>query len=105
LAFSSSLNKFLPLLAATELKKVNPVFGGSFAFNLLDGVIRIAIFLIFIWAVSKMKDIRRVFQFHGAEHKTVFAFEDRADKESPIAIADAQKKYSTFHPAAAPASL
>jgi uncharacterized protein YqhQ len=60
-------------------------------------VIRIAIFLLFIWGVSKMKDIRRVFQFHGAEHKTVFAFEDRADKEAPIAIADAQK-YSTFHP-------
>jgi uncharacterized protein YqhQ len=89
--------KLLPLLAATELKKFNPIFNGSLAFNFIDGVIRIAIFLIFIWAVSKMKDIRRVFQFHGAEHKTVFAFEDRADKESPIAIVDAQK-YSTFHP-------
>ena len=89
--------KLLPLLAATELKKVNPIFGGSFAFNLLDGIIRIAIFLLFMFAVSRMKDIRRVFQFHGAEHKTVFAFEDRADKDSPIAIAEAQK-YSTFHP-------
>ena len=89
--------KLLPLLAATELKKFNPIFNGSLAFNFIDGVIRIAIFLLFIWGVSKMKDIRRVFQFHGAEHKTVFAFEDRADKDSPIAIADAQK-YSTFHP-------
>jgi uncharacterized protein YqhQ len=89
--------KLLPLLAATELKKVNPIFGGSFAFNLLDGIIRIVIFLLFMFAVSRMKDIRRVFQFHGAEHKTVFAFEDRADKESPIAISEAQK-YSTFHP-------
>src|SRR5437660_3351240 len=77
--------KFIPLLAATELKKVNPIFNGSFAFNLLDGIIRIVIFLLFMFAVSRMKDIRRVFQFHGAEHKTVFAFEDRADKESPIA--------------------
>jgi uncharacterized protein YqhQ len=89
--------KLLPLLAATELKKFNPIFNGSLAFNFIDGVIRIAIFLLFIWGVSKMKDIRRVFQFHGAEHKTVFAFEDRSDKDSPIAIADAQK-YSTFHP-------
>jgi uncharacterized protein YqhQ len=89
--------KLLPLLAATELKKFNPIFDGSLAFNFIDGVIRIAIFLLFIWAVSKMKDIRRVFQFHGAEHKTVFAFEDRRDKESPITIPDAQK-YSTFHP-------
>jgi uncharacterized protein YqhQ len=89
--------KLLPLLAATELKKFNPIFNGSLAFNFIDGVIRIAIFLLFIWGVSKMKDIRRVFQFHGAEHKTVFAFEDRADKDSPIPIADAQK-YSTFHP-------
>jgi uncharacterized protein YqhQ len=89
--------KFLPLVAATELKKVNPIFNGSLAFNFIDGIIRIAIFLLFIWGVSKMKDIRRVFQFHGAEHKTVFAFEDRANKESPIEISDAQK-YSTFHP-------
>ena len=89
--------KLLPLLAATELKKFNPIFNGSLAFNFIDGVIRIAIFLLFIWGVSKMKDIRRVFQFHGAEHKTVFAFEDCSDKNSQIAIADAQK-YSTFHP-------
>ncbi len=93
----------LPLLAATELKKVNPIFGSSFAFNLLDGVIRIVIFLLFMFAVSRMKDIRRVFQFHGAEHKTVFAFEDRADKESPIAISK-HRSIRPSIPAAAPAS-
>ena len=47
--------KFLPLLAATELKRVNPVFGEQIIFNLVDGVIRIALFLLFIWGVSLMQ--------------------------------------------------
>ena len=68
--------KFLPLLATTELKKVNPMFGGQFVFNLVDGLIRIAMFLLFVWGVSLWKDIRRVYEYHGAEHKTVFAFEN-----------------------------
>jgi uncharacterized protein YqhQ len=59
----------------------------------IDGVIRIAIFLLFIWGVSLMPDIRRVYQYHGAEHKTVFAFESR----DPLTIESAQT-YSTFHP-------
>ena len=54
--------KFLPLLAATELKRVNPVFGEQIVFNLVDGVIRIALFLLFIWAVSLWSDIRRVYR-------------------------------------------
>ncbi len=45
-------------------------------FNLVDGVIRIALFLLFIWGVSLLTDIRRVYEYHGAEHKTVFAFEN-----------------------------
>ena len=47
--------KFLPLLAATELKRVNPIFGEQIMFNLVDGVIRIALFLLFIWGVSLMR--------------------------------------------------
>jgi uncharacterized protein YqhQ len=85
--------KFLPLLAATEMKRVNPVFGEQIVFNLVDGVIRIALFLLFIWGVSLFKDIRRVYQYHGAEHKTVFAFE--AGK--PMEVAEAQK-FVTWHP-------
>src|SRR5216684_8252200 len=85
--------KFLPLLAATELKRVNPVFGEQIIFNLVDGVIRIALFLLFIWGVSLWSDIRRVYEYHGAEHKTVFAFE--AGK--PMEVAEAQK-FVTFHP-------
>jgi uncharacterized protein YqhQ len=85
--------KYLPLLAATELKKVDPALGGQIMFNLVDGVIRLALFLLFIWGTSLFPDIRRVYQYHGAEHKTVFAFENG----DPLETAEVQK-YSTYHP-------
>ncbi len=85
--------KFLPLVAATELKRVNPLFGEQIIFNLVDGIIRIALFLLFIWGVSLLKDIRRVYEYHGAEHKTVYAFEN-GDRLETAAV----QKYSTFHP-------
>ena len=93
LGFFIFMYKFLPLAAATELKRVNPIFGNAIIFNLVDGIIRIALFLLFIWGVSLMKDIRRVYEYHGAEHKTVFAFENG----DPLKEAAVQK-YSTFHP-------
>ena len=99
LGFFIFMYKFVPLLAATKLKNAYPAFGNQIAFNIVDGVIRIALFLLFIWGISRWPDIRRVFQYHGAEHKTVFAFESRG----PLTIENAQS-YSTFHPAAAPAS-
>ena len=61
LAFFIFMYKFLPLAAATGLKRVNPVFANPIGFNLVDGAIRIALFLLFIWGVSLMKDIRRVY--------------------------------------------
>src|SRR6267142_6134001 len=50
-AFFVLMYKFLPLLATTELKKINPVFGEQFLFNLVDGLIRIGLFLLFVWGV------------------------------------------------------
>jgi len=85
--------KFLPLAAATGLKHRFSELNNSIVFNLVDGVIRLALFLFFIWVVSLWQDIRRVYQYHGAEHKTVFAFESR----DPLTIANAQR-YVTFHP-------
>jgi len=85
--------KFLPLLAATELKRVNPIFGEQIIFNLVDGAIRIILFLLFIWGVSLLRDIHRVYEYHGAEHKTVFAFENGDSLET-----GAVQKYSTYHP-------
>jgi len=93
IAFFIFMYKYLPLLATTQLKKVNPVFGQQFVFNLVDGLIRIAMFLLFVWGVSLWKDIRRVYEYHGAEHKTVFAFENGDPLET-----GAVQKYSTYHP-------
>ena len=93
LAFFIFMYKYLPLLAATEIKKVNPALGGQIVFNLVDGAIRLILFLLFIWGVSLWKDIRRVYEYHGAEHKTVFAFENG----DPLETAEVQK-YSTYHP-------
>ena len=50
-------------------------FGGWVGFNLIDGVIRMIFFILMIFSMSFLKDIRRVFEYHGAEHKTVFAWE------------------------------
>ena len=93
LAFFIFMYKFLPLAAATGLKRVNPIFANPIVFNLVDGAIRIALFLLFIWGVSLMKDIRRVYEYHGAEHKTVFAFEN-GDPLDTVSV----QKYSTYHP-------
>ena len=93
LGFFIVVYKYLPLLAATELKKIDPALGGRIIFNLIDGAIRLALFLLFIWGVSLWKDIRRVYEYHGAEHKTVFAFENGDPLET-----ERVQKYSTFHP-------
>jgi len=93
LVFFIFMYKYLPLLAATELKKIDPALGGRIIFNLVDGGIRLVLFLLFIWGVSLWKDIRRVYEYHGAEHKTVFAFEN-GDSLNTVNV----QKYSTFHP-------
>jgi uncharacterized protein YqhQ len=65
----------------------------SIASNLLEGVIRLALFLAYIWGISQMPDIRRVFQYHGAEHKTIAADEAGAEM-TPESI----QKFSKEHP-------
>ncbi len=63
------------------------------AFNLIDGVIRMLFFVIMIFSMSFIKDINRVFQYHGAEHKTVFTWE----KGLPLTVKNAEKQ-SRLHP-------
>src|SRR5262249_867965 len=92
LAMFIFMYKFIPLYAATALKKLYPVLEGRIAFNLTDGIIRLLIFLLFMWGLSFMKDIRRVFQYHGAEHKVVFNFESG----KPVTVENAQE-FTTFH--------
>jgi len=85
--------KFVPLLAATGLKSHWSALSNNFLFNLVDGAIRILLFLTFVWGISLFSDIKRIYHYHGAEHKTVFAYEDHGMPS----IAEAQK-YSTYHP-------
>jgi uncharacterized protein YqhQ len=75
-------------------KLLTPVIGESnIVFNLVDGAIRVAVFLLYIIGISRMPDIQRVFQYHGAEHKSIFTFE--AGEEL---IVENVRKYSCLHP-------
>jgi uncharacterized protein YqhQ len=75
-------------------KLLVPVIGGSnIAFNLVDGAIRVAVFLAYLIGISRMADIQRVFQYHGAEHKSIYAFE--AGEELTV---ENVRKYSCLHP-------
>jgi uncharacterized protein YqhQ len=80
----------VPIVVTT---KVFPFEQNALAFNLVAGLIRIAILLGYLVSISLMRDIWRLFQFHGAEHKTVFAFE-----LSDTLIPPAVKQHSRFHP-------
>jgi uncharacterized protein YqhQ len=93
IAFFIFMYKLVPLKATMLLQPHWAVLNNNFAFNLVDGAIRILIFLLFVWGLSLYPDIKRIYHYHGAEHKTVFAFEDHGMPN----IADAQK-YSTYHP-------
>jgi uncharacterized protein YqhQ len=85
---------FLPLWLTHLAERY--VFGGplsSLSFNLLDGGLRAVLFLGYIFIISRMKDIHRVFQYHGAEHKVVFAWE----KKLPLTVDNARAQ-SRLHP-------
>jgi uncharacterized protein YqhQ len=87
------LYKVVPLYLATQLGHALPIIGSRFSINMLDGVIRLAIFLAFLGAISRLKDINRVFQYHGAEHRVVFNFESG----TPVTVDNAQR-FVTWHP-------
>ena len=67
-------------------------FPNAIVYNLLEGLIRIGFFLIYILLVSQIKDIKRIFQYHGAEHKTIQAYENDEELKPEIV-----RKYSTIH--------
>ena len=91
LAFVLGLGLFfyLPLI----LTELTPGTSGSIAFNLVDGVFRLAIFLLYIWGISLMREMRRVFEYHGAEHKTINCYESGA-----MLTAQNIKDSTRFHP-------
>jgi uncharacterized protein YqhQ len=94
LALGAGVFLLLPLWL-TQLSE-RYVFGGhlgNLAFNLVDGLLRALFFLGYIFLISRMKDIHRVFQYHGAEHKVVFAWE----KQVPLTVENARAQ-SRLHP-------
>ncbi len=94
LGMGISLFFFLPLLLTNWLKNWLAFIGqSSLFFNLVDGIIRVMIFLIYLGTVSLMKDIKRIFEYHGAEHKVVFTYE--AEEELTLSNV---RKFSTAHP-------
>jgi uncharacterized protein YqhQ len=75
------------------LSNVWPVLKNQILFNGVDGIIRLSLFVSFLFLLSRTKDIRRVFEYHGAEHKVVFNFESGKD----VNTANAQQ-FVTWHP-------
>ncbi len=91
LLFGILLFFILPLFLT---KLLVPYIGASnIVFNLVDGFIRVIVFLLYVYSISRMNDIQRVFQYHGAEHKSIFAF------EAGIALTvENVKRFSRLHP-------
>ncbi len=92
-AFFIAFYKFLPLLAATGLERLSPAFRSQWAFNLADGLIRLALFVGFVALLALLPDIRRVYEYHGAEHKVVFNYESGA----PVTVENA-RRCGRLHP-------
>jgi len=83
----------LPLFLTGLVKNMYPILNNSLVYNSVDGFFRVSIFLIYIVSISFIHDIKRVFEYHGAEHKAVFCFE--AGEELTV---ENCKKFSTLHP-------
>jgi len=91
--FAFLLFKFLPLLITKFIFSKGVISSSRIIFNLVDGLLRISMFILYILLISRMKDVKRLFQYHGAEHKAVNCFE--AGKKLTH---ENIKKYSTLHP-------
>ena len=88
LIFGFALFFYLPLILTDFLGAKS-----GFWFNVVDGIIRIIIFLLYLGLITLWKDIKRVFRYHGAEHQTIFAFED--SKELTV---ENSRDYAPHHP-------
>ena len=82
----------LPLLVARGSERLLGV-DSTVLFNVIDGIVRIALFIGYIWAIGRSAEIGRVFEYHGAEHKTIHAYENG----DPLVV-PAIQRYSPRHP-------
>lgn len=91
LAFSVLLFFLLPTFSANFFKKIFSL--NTVLLNVIEGIIRVGIFILYIYLVGKLEDIRRVFEYHGAEHKTIFCYENEVELTPENA-----KKFGRLHP-------
>jgi uncharacterized protein YqhQ len=68
-------------------------FDNRIVFNLVDGAFRLAFLFLYIFLITRWKEMRRIFEYHGAEHKTIFAFEEKGE-----VTVDSARRYPTAHP-------
>lgn len=80
----------LPLWLTTKVFDIEKT---AWAFNIMSGLFRIVFFLLYLYLISLMKDVKRLFRYHGAEHKTIYAFENGTDMSI-----DAIRPFTTYHP-------
>jgi len=94
LFLSLMLFKFTPLLLTTFFENKIPFIKENYiVFNLIDGALKILIFLSYLYLLTLWKDFRRIFEYHGAEHKSIFAYENNKELTPENA-----SKESRFHP-------
>jgi len=89
LALGLAIFFFVPLLLTSLLK----IHRGALGFNLVAGAIRILLFLAYVWVISQFGELRRIFEYHGAEHKSIYAYEE-GQELTPQAV----RRFSTRHP-------
>lgn len=92
LSFIISIGLFfiLPTYSANIIKRLTH---NTIIINLVEGIIRLIIFLVYIYLISKMRDIQRVFEYHGAEHKSIYCYEAGL----PLTVESA-RGFTTLHP-------
>ena len=90
IGFAISLFLIIPISASEFLLKKN---SNPFYFNVIAGIFRIMIFLVYLFLISFLEDVKRLFQYHGAEHKTIYNFESG----KKLSIKNA-KPFTTLHP-------
>ncbi len=92
LSFVLSLGLFfyLPILLTDVIVGKE---SGSIAWNAVDGLVRVVMFVAYLWLISRLKDMSRVFEYHGAEHMSIHAFENGKSLD-----ADGARDFTTLHP-------
>jgi uncharacterized protein YqhQ len=91
LGFSVLLFFLLPTFVANFFKKTFEL--NSVSLNIVEGIIRVSLFILYIYLIGKMEDIKRVYEYHGAEHKTIFCYENNVELTPENA-----KKFGRLHP-------